>query len=480
MTAQTSWPTIDDPLVGQLLFGEYSIMGIAGDGSSTRVYLAKQVTADRIVAIKTLKVLKPQIVSQFSDHMKDHENLIHTNIVKTIACHQSDIGRPFFVMEFIEGISLCELIAAGCLDREEEEEVAQIVIQTCHALEYAHAAGVVHGDIKTSNIMLDETDGSLVVKMLDFGFGMVKPAVEALTGGGVLSYGYAAPECLSKQGPDARSDVYSLGVITYLLLAGDLPIASSDSRLFSRKGGALPNPVPLAELRPEVMVGSKIESILTKALSIDRNDRQQTVTEFRMQIEDWIEQVRLHRTDPAGTTDSAGETNTQQLISFLKESNHNIVTLRQAQRRTEETLIMKVSDTLAAKGPRQSPRQIAIKSVITAMLIAGFALLAYSAYTQYPEQIRNGWSAASISVSRGFSSQDGTKHIEKQLPAAPSAKSPLITSSSQNYTQPQSAILSQNNPGALDPKAEWPVNKLLIEVPYHKSQPSYGITNNVR
>jgi serine/threonine protein kinase len=215
-------------------FPQFEILGCLGRGGMGVVYKARQPQLDRFVALKILapeRVTDARFAERFLREAKTLAKLNHPNIVTVHDFGQVD-GYFYLVMEFVDGVNLRELLRGGRLS---SREALAIVPAICEALQYAHDRGVVHRDIKPENILLDK-EGK--VKIADFGIARLmaggpeaeagKPAADAapgLTAESVLGTPkYMAPEQAEKPGEvDHRADIYSLGVVLYEMLTGELP-----------------------------------------------------------------------------------------------------------------------------------------------------------------------------------------------------------------------------------------------------------------
>jgi serine/threonine protein kinase len=207
-------------------FPQLEILELIGRGGMGAVYKARQPSLDRLVA---LKILPPGVASdagfaeRFTREARALARLSHPNIVAVYDFGQA-AGMPFFLMEYVDGPNLRELERGGKLN---PREAMQIIPQICGALQFAHDEGIVHRDIKPENILLDKKGR---VKIADFGIaklvGQTVPDA-ALTGAGdvVGTLNYMAPEQREKPlTVDHRADIFSLGVVFYELLTGELPL----------------------------------------------------------------------------------------------------------------------------------------------------------------------------------------------------------------------------------------------------------------
>ena len=212
-------------------FGSYEIICQIGQGGMGIVYLAEQKYAvHREVALKVLKagLDTAAVLGRFETERQALALMEHPNIARLYDAGMSRQGRPYFVMEFVDGLS----ITAACDQHgcSVSERIA-LFVEVCHAIEHAHRKGIVHRDIKPSNVLVTESDGHLTPKVIDFG--IARATTGHLTGHTVATgFGelLGTPEYMSPEqaGFDSRtigprSDIYSLGVLLYELLAGVLP-----------------------------------------------------------------------------------------------------------------------------------------------------------------------------------------------------------------------------------------------------------------
>ena len=224
-------PDVDFPDIGDAAdvarrLPQFEIIELLGKGGMGVVYKARQPALDRLVALKILPpadALSPDFVERFRREARALAKLNHPNIV---AIHDSGEqgGLYFFVMEYVDGVNLRQLFEGGKLP---PAEALAIVPRVCDALEYAHEEGVVHRDIKPENLLIDKKGR---VKIADFGLAKLlrrEPLDLTLTLSGVAlgTMRYMAPEQMEKPGTvDHRADIYSLGVVIYEMLTGEVPV----------------------------------------------------------------------------------------------------------------------------------------------------------------------------------------------------------------------------------------------------------------
>ncbi len=217
----------EDPLVGKVLDGRFRIDGHLSSGGMGAVYRATQISVNREVA---LKVLRPDLeeeeifLERFFREARVIADLSHPNIVRLIDFGQdSEEGLLYLVMEMVRGTDMAALLREG---RLRPELALEIAYQVCAALTEPHARGIVHRDLKPDNIiLLPISDGTFQVKVLDFGIARNSETGTHLTQTGVIcgTPSYMSPEQAQNLAVDARTDLYSLGVVLYEMLTGHLP-----------------------------------------------------------------------------------------------------------------------------------------------------------------------------------------------------------------------------------------------------------------
>lgn len=276
--------SLKDPyhLIGETLIDKYRIVALVGLGGMGAVYCAHHLGIDRRVALKILQpnlaVGNDHIVKLFEREARLAGRLIHENIVGITDAGHTEDGIAYIVMEWLEGRTLGEELSLQ--GRFSYKRAVGIIRQISEALGEAHAKRIVHRDLKPGNVMLvDQPDGRDYVKVLDFGIGKaleettVNSPVSAIMG----TPQYASPEQLTMGGHiDGRSDIYSLGVIFYCLLGGQLPFRSSSvGELLQMQLTVMPDPI--GTLRPETPV--EIEQLVDRMLAKDPAERPQSTSE---------------------------------------------------------------------------------------------------------------------------------------------------------------------------------------------------------
>lgn len=288
----------EDPLIGSVLENKYQIIDVIGRGGMAIVYRAQQVGSDRIFAVKGLKVTKAEDMIRFAREIKNHSQLKHKNIPAYYESISTAKGEFFLVMERIKGISLLEIIRSiGRID--DPENIATIMMQVCDALSYAHARGVIHRDLKASNIVLvkEGENQEIVVKVLDFGIAKIEGDMRITYSGLALgSPIYMSPEQCRGETLGVRSDLYSLGVVAYEMFTGQPPYKKGSVRdIMAAHCNPLMCPEPIIKLVPHIKGASILNEILQKALETEADKRWPNAARLKQAFEYWIDSVRSGR-----------------------------------------------------------------------------------------------------------------------------------------------------------------------------------------
>ena len=284
-----------DPMIGSVVGERYRVVSRLGVGGMGAVYRAEHTMMRRDLAIKVLLPElggKEEFARRFEREAESASRLAHPNIIAVTDFGRTADGALFLAMEFLAGESLSSVIAAGPLPRD---RALKIIRQILRGLEHAHAAGVVHRDLKPDNIMLVEREGQNdVVKILDFGIAKVTEPMSGhgangpvLTQAGVI-FGtpeYLSPEQALGEVVDARADIYAAGVILYEMLAGRRPFESDDKvKIISMHLAHAPPRI--RDVTPSVDVPVALEQVVIQALEKSRENRFSTAVAFLQALED--------------------------------------------------------------------------------------------------------------------------------------------------------------------------------------------------
>jgi serine/threonine protein kinase len=270
--------------------GRYEIVGELGRGAMGVVYKATDPNIGRTVALKTMRVdvhglESADLMRRFKNEARAAGLLNHPNIVTIYDAGEHD-GIFYIAMECLEGTTLQELLAERRV--LEPGETVRLAREICKGLDYAHAHGIVHRDVKPANIMITRSGR---VKIMDFG---IAKAGGSMTGTGQVlgTPNYMSPEQVKGKSLDGRSDIFSLGVILYEMLTGEKPFAGQNVTTIIYKI-VNENPIPPREL--DATVPAPLSASAVKALAKSPDDRYQSCAELARDLDDYKQEGEVTR-----------------------------------------------------------------------------------------------------------------------------------------------------------------------------------------
>ena len=242
--------------------GRYRVDHVLGSGGMALVYQARDEELDRPVAIKVLAdnlAADEAFRKRFLREARLAAQLAHPNVVQVYDSGEAD-GRPYIVMEYVDGETLAELLSRR--GRLPPAEAVELALQVCAGLEHAHRAGLVHRDIKPQNVLIRD-DGT--VKIVDFGIARSAQGTQLTETGSVLgTAAYLAPEQAAGEEVTAATDVYALGVVLYEMVTGRTPHSAESLTQFLARGHEQPI-TALRELAPEAP--EALEDVVMRSLA---------------------------------------------------------------------------------------------------------------------------------------------------------------------------------------------------------------------
>ena len=300
-----------DPFVGQVIADRYQVLSTLGEGGMGRVYLAEHVRMGRKCAVKVISpalARTPAAVARFNREAANASQINHPNVVQVYDFGEGPNQTLYLAMEFVEGETMSKLVRReGALS---VRRAATLTKQVADALTAAHRRGIVHRDLKPDNILVTlEYDGTECVKVVDFGIAKTVQSDGSDTGSGQnlttvgVSVGtpeYMSPEQLAGERLDTRSDLYSLGLVFFHLLTGDLPHPRVTSREALVQRLTEP-PKTLREVRPAAQWPPMLQTMLDFALAADPAKRYPTAHEFALDLGILIAAEPVERVEPRRT-----------------------------------------------------------------------------------------------------------------------------------------------------------------------------------
>ena len=321
-----------DQYIGKMLDDRYEILELIGSGGMANVYKARCHRLNRLVAIKILKsdlADNADFRRRFHDESQAVAQLSHANIVSVYDV-STNPDREYIVMELIDGITLKQYMERR--GRMDWRESLHFITQIMRGLSHAHSRGIIHRDIKPQNIMVLR-DGS--VKVADFGIACLANQGQTLTQEALGSVHYISPEQARGDRIDARSDIYSAGVVLYEMLTGRLPFEGDSAVSVAIQHLSS---VPLAPRDIDPSIPEPLELICMKAMNSDPNKRYasadamiEALEKFRRDPSVDMDYIRQELTAPAADTEPTMPLPTAQVASAVKKHTGELRREREAE-----------------------------------------------------------------------------------------------------------------------------------------------------
>lgn len=288
IAAETSWGEISDSAPGvyesigpgSVVGGRYEIVRILGEGGMGAVYEARDREVDRTVAFKIIRpdlANNPEILRMFKQELVLARQVTHRNVVRIYDLGSAN-GLRFITMQFVEGTDLKSIIREK--GKLSPEEAAKIAVQVCEGLEAAHKENVVHRDLKPQNIMVDSEGRAYVMD-----FGLAHSTASGGTKGHLLGTpDYMSPEQAKREDVDARSDIFTVGLILQEMLTGQVPLAGNNLH------DTLQNRITASAAAPigkEAGIPKRLCEIVSRCLAFPQAERYQSVAELTHDLQVW-------------------------------------------------------------------------------------------------------------------------------------------------------------------------------------------------
>jgi serine/threonine protein kinase/tetratricopeptide (TPR) repeat protein len=313
--------------------GPYKLLQQLGEGGMGTVFLAQQSKpVERVVAIKVIKpgMDSRQVIARFEAERQALAMMDHPNIAKVLDAGTTQWGRPYFVMELVKGMPITKYCDHHRLSTRERLD---LFLPVCQAIQHAHQKGIIHRDVKPSNVMVAMYDGKPVPKVIDFGVAkatgsrLTERTLYTAIGAVVGTFEYMSPEQaeLNQLDVDTRTDIYSLGVLLYELLTGSTPLEHhklremallellrairevdppKPSTRVSESGESLPSICAMRHVEPKKLgklLRGELDWIVMKALEKDRTRRYETANGFASDVKRYLEGDAVQACPPSAT-----------------------------------------------------------------------------------------------------------------------------------------------------------------------------------
>ena len=277
-----------DPFIGKVLADRYRVLRTLGEGGMGRVYLAEHVRMGRMSAVKVMSpslAPTPEAISRFNREASNASRINHPNVAAIYDFGETEDGTLYLAMEFVEGRTLTGILREG--GPLVPARAAELAGQIADGLHAAHHLGIVHRDLKPDNVLVTTLhDGREQVKIVDFGIAKTTQSNDQTVTSLGMAIGtpeYMSPEQIAGEPLDARTDLYSLGLVLFNMLTGALPhpALTSKQSLVQRLTA---RPLTLAEVKPSVPWPPRVQKALDRALAPEPDERYSNVLDFARDV----------------------------------------------------------------------------------------------------------------------------------------------------------------------------------------------------
>lgn len=462
------------PVLGESL-GEFELKSLLSDTGYARFFGALWTARNKPVTVMVLEATNEHIELELKKSVSTIRSLNHPGLPKTVDLRLSDNGFLFVLMEELKGVSLRELLDSSD-SIEREEDIFTILSQVLNLVKFLHENGLVHSDLRPETILLEESNESVVIRIVGAGLARVRPELRRAAGEDepMSSYLYKCPQLLNQVDQEGRTDLYAIGILAYELATGTVPLrGSSLVELLELRRNENATPVEIKEYRGRLKASQVLDDFVRLALAAGRPGTVISVPQLETLLESWIEAVRSDSNTASSENDHSNVRDT--LRKSLSESVRSIAALRFVQQEQEETLAMKFS-AAAAAGARLSPGRTAARLFVrlAAGAILGTTAIALVAFNWDPLNKLFLNASGKIASEVGFKARQKHEAVPNER-KMPSIESPLVK-------QPEKLHESQKplSEKTVLSREDLSPDQLLIKRPYYRySNPSYGVTNNM-
>lgn len=436
--------------LGQILFGEFQIEEIMSGDHSTITFKARQLSQNKFVALKTLKEGDLNKAAKFVGVVTKLLSLHHKNIAASKGLLQTDPKRPFYIVEWIDGVPILDtIVEAGALS--EEEEIAPIFLEICDAIAFAHDKDIFHGNIVSENILLSVVEDHIQVKITDFGFCQIEDSsdvpVEA-----AMETGYQSSNALDTYkdvefDPGSEQEERTAGSSLWLtdkkkhdiLMLAQLLISLLTGKRIDRlaPGKIAATRPQLKKLCPGLMAIKEMEALLDEAMEPDLDWRFESVEELKEAFLLWLEKAREERAtggpieelQPDGGSEweqlqeeaefdeahpqTPEENQGQQVLPHqsalpgmkprkMRETLVRMVALKETQVREEAKIAAQLTGVFAAESARVSPTKTVALAGAKLITAVSLTILTFTYVVLNWDQLADSWMDLSMKLSTAF------------------------------------------------------------------------------